>query len=69
MTNQSVDFYLVNDKIYLIAKELDYNNKHYVFLVNEMDASDFMIRIAGVNELLPVATDEDFNNVVKKMFC
>ena len=32
MTNQSVDFYSVNDKIYLIAKELDYNNKRILLV-------------------------------------
>ena len=40
----------------------------YVFLSNEMDASDDMIRRVSENKLLPIESDEEYLNVIKKMF-
>ena len=65
MSKQLVDFYSFNNKIYLVIKSVLYNNSEYVFLSNEMDASDDMIRRVSENKLLPIESDEEF---IKKMF-
>ena len=68
MSKQLVDFYSFNNKIYLLIKSVLYNNSEYVFLSNEMDASDDMIRRVSENKLLPIESDEEYLNVIKKMF-
>ncbi len=68
MSKQLVDFYSFNNKIYLVIKSVLYNNSEYVFLSNEMDASDDMIRRVSENKLLPIESDEEYLNVIKKMF-
>lgn len=68
MSKQLVDFYSFNNKIYLVIKSVLYNNSEYVFLSNEKDASDDMIRRVSENKLLPIESDEEYLNVIKKMF-
>ena len=68
MSKKLVDFYSFNNKIYLVIKSVLYNNSEYVFLSNEMDASDDMIRRVSENKLLPIESDEEYLNVIKKMF-
>ena len=68
MSKQLVDFYSFNNKIYLVIKSVLYNNSEYVFLSNEMDASDDMIRRVSENKLLQIESDEEYLNVIKKMF-
>ena len=68
MSKQLVDFYSFNNKIYLVIKSVLYNNSEYVFLSNEMDDSDDMIRRVSENKLLPIESDEEYLNVIKKMF-
>ena len=68
MSKQLVDFYSFNNKIYLVIKSVLYNNSESVFLSNEMDASDDMIRRVSENKLLPIESDEEYLNVLKKMF-
>ena len=68
MSKQLVDFYSFNNKIYLVIKSVLYNNSEYVFLSNEMDVSDDMIRRVSENKLLPIESDEEYLNVIKKMF-
>ena len=62
MSKQLVDFYSFNNKIYLVIKSVLYNNSEYVFLSNEMDASDDMIRRVSENKLLPIESDEEYLN-------
>ena len=68
MSKQLVDFYSFTNKIYLVIKSVLYNNSEYVFLSNEMDASDDMIRRVSGYKLLPIESDEEYLNVIKKMF-
>lgn len=68
MENQLIDFYSFNGKIYLVIKSIVYNNNSYVFLCNEMDNSDDMIRRVSGNKLLPIENDEELLSVIKKMF-
>lgn len=63
----TVDFYTLDGKIYLIVKEIDYNNHKYVYLTNEMDYHDLLLRRVEGNDLLPL-TNEEAAGVLNKLF-
>lgn len=63
----TVDFYTLDGKIYLIAKEIEYNNHKYVYLTNEMDYHDLLLRRVEGNDLLPL-TNEEAAGVLNKLF-
>ena len=53
-----VDFYTLDGKIYLIVKEINFNNHKYVYLTNEMDYHDLLLRRVEGSKLLPLSKDE-----------
>ena len=60
-----VNYYDIDNKNYLIVNEADYNNNHYVYLINENDKDDIMVR-RRVNDLLePLDSEEELLNVMK----
>lgn len=63
----TVDFYTLDGKIYLIVKEIEYNNHKYVYLTNEMDYHDLLLRRVEGNDLLPLTNDEAAG-VLNKLF-
>ena len=63
----AVDFYTLDGKIYLIVKEIEYNNRKYVYLTNEMDYHDLLLRRVEGNDLLPL-TNEEAAGVLNKLF-
>lgn len=63
----TVDFYTLDGKIYLIVKEIEYNNHKYVYLTNEMDYHDLLLRRVEGNDLLPL-TNEEAAGVLNKLF-
>ena len=55
----NTEFYPIDHKIYLVLQRRNYNNVSYVFLGNEMDNTDFMIRKEINGNLEPLeAMDE-----------
>ncbi len=56
--NDTIDFYTLDGKIYLIVKEINFNNHKYVYLTNEMDYHDLLLRRVEGNDLLPLSKDE-----------
>ena len=62
-----VDFYTLDGKIYLIVKEINFNNHKYVYLTNEMDYHDLLLRRVEGSNLLPL-TDEEAAEVLNKLF-
>lgn len=62
-----VDFYMLDGKIYLIVKEINFNNHKYVYLTNEMDYHDLLLRRVEGSNLLPL-TDEEAAGVLNKLF-
>ncbi len=62
-----VDFYTLDGKIYLIVKEINFNNHKYVYLTNEMDYHDLLLRRVEGSNLLPL-TDEEAAGVLNKLF-
>lgn len=63
----TIDFYTLDGKIYLIVKEIEYNNHKYVYLTNEMDYHDLLLRRVEGNDLLPL-TNEEAAGVLNKLF-
>lgn len=39
-----VKSYMIDDKRYIVVNEVDYNNNHYLYLSNEDDIEDIIIR-------------------------
>lgn len=62
-----VDFYTLDGKIYLIVKEINFDNHKYVYLTNEMDYHDLLLRRVEGSNLLPL-TDEEAAGVLNKLF-
>ena len=62
-----VDFYTLDGKIYLFVKEINFNNHKYVYLTNEMDYHDLLLRRVEGSNLLPL-TDEEAAEVLNKLF-
>ncbi len=60
-----VNYFEIDDKIYIIVNEVDYNGKHYVYLVNENDSDDMMIKRLNGNMLEPLTSREEFNELFK----
>ena len=60
-----VNYYEIDNKNYLIVNEIYYNNNYYVYLINENDKDDIMVR-RRVNDLLePLDSEEELLNVMK----
>ena len=59
-----VNFYTIDDKDYIVVNEIDYNNKHYVYLVNENDTNDIMIRIEKGEYLEPLEDEKEFEELL-----
>lgn len=54
---------LDNNKEYVVVSTLDYDNSHYVYLINIKDKKDFMFCKFENNELIKI-TD---NNLVERL--
>ena len=60
-----VNVYKIGDIIYEVIEEVNYNNNHYVYLVNEDDENDMMIKKLNGDMLEPLTSREDFNELLK----
>ena len=60
-----VNYYNINGKDYIILNELDYKDKHYVYLVNEDDSEDILIRTLKDNILYPMDSEKEFVEILK----
>ena len=63
-----VNSYIIGNQVYLVLNEIDYNNFHYIFLSNENDEKDMMIRKV-VDGVLTVLDNEDEVRSVLKLLC
>ncbi len=59
----NVEFYPIDHKIYLVLQRKNYNNVSYVFLGNEMDNTDFMIRKEINGNLEPLETMDELYEI------
>ena len=61
-----VNYYKINDKDYLLINEIDFNDKHYVYLVNENDPKDILVRSLKGDNLIPLETEQELIEVLKQ---
>ncbi|MDY3947786.1 MAG: hypothetical protein SOZ04_00300 [Bacilli bacterium] len=59
----NTEFYPIDHKIYLVLQRRNYNNVSYVFLGNEMDNTDFMIRKEINGNLEPLETMDELYEI------
>lgn len=59
-----INVYKIGDIIYEVIDEIDYNNYHYVFLCNENDENDMMVRKVIGDNLEPLDTEEELKEVL-----
>lgn len=60
-----VNYYEIDGKDYLVVNELDYNSNHYIYLINELDSEDMMVRKIINERLEPLETEEELVEVLK----
>ena len=60
-----VNVYKIGDIIYEVIEEVNYNNNHYVYLCNENDENDVMIRKVLGDNLEPLETEEELKEVLE----
>lgn len=63
-----VKSYNIGKNVYLVLNEINYNNNHYIYLCNEDDDSDMMIRKV-INGKLEVLDNEEEVRDVLKLLC
>lgn len=65
MENEILVNYLeIDGKDYIIVNEVDYNGVHYVYLVNEKDEKDIMIKKYNNEILEPLSSKEEVNELL-----
>ena len=57
--------YTINSKDYLVINETDYNGIHYLYLSNEENPKDMMLRKVIEGYLEPLDTEEEILEVLK----
>lgn len=62
--NITVDYYPINNKIYLVLKRVINNNEKFVLLANEMDNKDIMIKKEVSDGLEPITNQEELLNII-----
>lgn len=60
-----VNVYKIGDIIYEVIEEVNYNNNHYVYLCNENDENDVMIRKVVGDNLEPLDTEEELKEILE----
>ena len=63
--NVTVNYFEINGNNYIIVNEVNYSNNHYVYLVNEDDENDMMIKKLNGDMLEPLTSREEFNELLK----
>lgn len=59
--------YKINNKEYVVINELDYKNVHYLFLSNEENAEDMMIRKVVDGYLESLDDENEISEVLKQI--
>ena len=60
-----VNVYKIGDIIYEVIEEIDFQNNHYVYLCNENDENDIMIRKVVGDNLEPLDTEEELKEILE----
>ena len=57
--------YTINDKDYIVIDEVDYNGVHYLYMSNENNSEDIMLRKVINGYLEPLDTEQEIIDVLK----
>ena len=61
----SVDYYPIDNKIYLVLNKKEFNGSTYVYLANEMDSADMIVRkLIDEDTLKMLDSKEELMNVL-----
>ncbi len=61
----SVDYYIIDNKIYLVLNKKEFNGSTYVYLANEMDSADMIVRkLIDEDTLKMLDSKEELMNVL-----
>lgn len=61
----SVDYYIIDNKIYLVLNKKEFNGSTYVYLANEMDSADMIVRkLINEDTLKMLDSKEELMNVL-----
>jgi len=60
-----VNYYNIDNIDYIIVGEKDYKNKHYVYLVNEENPNDILIRYVKGETLYPLDSKDELIEVLE----
>lgn len=64
MDEMLVNYLELDGKNYIIINEVDYKNNHYVYLVNEDDKDDIMIKKYNYDILEPLSSREEVDEIL-----
>ena len=59
-----INVYKIGDIIYEVIEEVNYKNNHYVFLSNENDEKDMIVRKVIDKNSEPLDTEEELKEVL-----
>ena len=59
-----VNYLEIDGKDYIIVNEVDHKGSHYVYLVNEKDENDIMIKKYNNEILEPLSSKEEVNELL-----
>ena len=60
-----LEFVNINNMEYLIIDEIKYDNSNYLYLVNNKNSNDFIIRKESGDLLVGLDNEDEFRNVMK----
>ena len=60
-----LDFVTLDNKEYLVIDEIKHNDINYIYLVNNKNSKDFVIRKEKDDLLVGLDNEEEFNEVMK----
>ena len=59
-----VNYFEIDGENYIIVNEVDYKNNHYVYLINEKDETDIMIKKYNDDVLESLSSREEVDEVL-----
>lgn len=65
---RDVEVIKIDNKDYLVIKEVEYNNYNYLYLVNNDNEDDIIIRKEKDNNVYPLESEDEFDKACGILF-